>query len=579
MRRFLAAGLALALALQPGAEAYAHGGGRKSSPARARGGTLGAAAVLPPCLPTPILTSADLGGAPAPSAPGAAAPASAVADAAPPAAPLPAWRRAGRAALSYSGLAGLGRLLSYGNTVEKWADELSDPRKSPEERLAAARRLYDRAAPETIEVLGAASVADPDPAVREAARAGVLAVSARHAPRFLRELRYHPLAGRRASAARALGWIARHDASVHLVDALAFQAAADSKTDARLAAVEALSTAASLKSLERLAELLKKAETAALHSAIQLALLAALKRHEQAGRAVFPYRPAAGEFSAGKQPLYQSALKKVIGVSAFFLAVEALGGWYTGSLSLKADATHMAADLSINVGALVALWLARRPASSRRTYGYLKVEPVMGLVSALVIAAMAVAMGFEAVARFATPAPVPGLLTMGLALAGLASNIVATLLLYRYREDNLSLKGAFLHAATDALGSVGVILGGLLIWGLGWTTADPIISLGIVLLILKTVWSLAKASWKVLIDSVPDGVVLEEVEADLLAVPGAAAVSDLHVWSLNSSETALTAVLHIRPDADYEAALSAAKAVAVAHGVTHATIQVERLAP
>jgi cobalt-zinc-cadmium efflux system protein len=275
--------------------------------------------------------------------------------------------------------------------------------------------------------------------------------------------------------------------------------------------------------------------------------------------------------------MHGSALKKVIGVAAFFTAVELAGALVTKSVSLQADSMHLAADLAINVGALAAIWVARRPPNSRKTYGYLKLEPIMGLASSTLIAGMGLMTGFEAVGRLLHPAAVPALETMILACSGLLSNALSTWLLYRYREDSLSLKGAFLHAATDAVGSLGIIGGSALILAFGWLWADPLITFLIVALILHTTWDLAKRSWNVLIDGVPPGVDLDALEKDLKAVPGVASVYDLHVWSLNSAERAATVQVFLAPGADHEAVIAAAKKVLADQGIAHSTVEARRL--
>ena len=261
-----------------------------------------------------------------------------------------------------------------------------------------------------------------------------------------------------------------------------------------------------------------------------------------------------------------------------FTGVELVGGLATGSLSLLADATHLSADLAISIGALVSIYLSRRPPNSRKTYGYLKLEPLMGFSSSVLIGAMAAFTAVEAFERLSAPAPVPGLAAMALAFAGLAANGVSTALLYRYREENLSMKGAFLHAAADAVGSVGIIIGGFLMWAFGWYIADPIITFLIVALVGHTAWGLASRSARVLMDSVPPGLSVEALESDLVALEGVAGVHDLHVWSLNSSERVLTAKLLLEPGADGEAVSAAAtELLQRAHGIRHTTIEVRTL--
>lgn len=270
------------------------------------------------------------------------------------------------------------------------------------------------------------------------------------------------------------------------------------------------------------------------------------------------------------------ALRRVLGVGAFFLAIELVGSMMTGSLSLKADAMHLGADLSITAAALFSSWISRRPPDARRTFGLLKVEAVTGLLSAVAIAAMGSHMLFEAVPRLWAPVEVPGLSTILLALAGLASNSISTWILYRYQAESLSLKGAFLHAMIDAIGSLGVIAAGLMMFYGGWFIADPIISLAIVGLIFFTTWNLAKRSLNVLIDAAPPGLDMRALKADLLALSDVVGIDDFHVWSLNSSQTIATVSLDVKPGGDADKALKAARALLLEkYKIGHATVQVE----
>ena len=202
----------------------------------------------------------------------------------------------------------------------------------------------------------------------------------------------------------------------------------------------------------------------------------------------------------------------------------------------------------------------------------------MGLLSSAAIGMMAFEMLSDAFPRLWAPVAMAGWPAIWLAVAALASNGISSWILYRYRDESLSLKGAFLHAATDAVGALGIIIAAVLGMTLGLAIADPIISLLIVGLIVHTTWDLAKKSWNVLIDSVPPGLDLDAVEAGLLAIPGVLSVHDLHAWSLNSSETIVTAVLYVRPGAGTEEALQAARQLLQGtYKVRHTTIQVETL--
>lgn len=491
--------------------------------------------------------------------------------------PTPPKKKASRLVAAATGLAISWRTLRYGG-VDRLVDELLDARLTPQQRLTAARRLGARGKRETIEALAAAAQADADAGVRAAAQDSLARVFALSEDAVVREAALHPLAGRRTSALRALGAVARLFDAPAALERLSVSAALDFDADVRLFAIHELSQARSPKAVTALHRLKYGADEPEIVSALEVAIAAAEARQHAAGLAPAAYRPPEGDFeSSAKKPLHQGALKKVIAVSAFFTAIELIGSAATGSVSLKADAMHLAADLAINAGALAAMWAARRPPNSRKTYGYLKLESVVGLGSALAIAGMGLFTGVEAIHRLLHPEAVPALETMLLAFSGLASNAISTWLLWRHRDASLGLKGAFIHAATDAVGSLGIILGSALILTLGWLWADPVISLGIVGLIFHTTWDLAKRSWNVLIDAVPPGTDLQAIERALLAIPGVVSVYDLHAWSLNSAERSATVALYVKADADRDAVLAAAKKALTDAGLAHSTVELRTL--
>lgn len=282
-----------------------------------------------------------------------------------------------------------------------------------------------------------------------------------------------------------------------------------------------------------------------------------------------------GAQDAGREKAYIRALKWALGLGVVCAAVEFAGGMMTGSLALKADAMHLTADLSVTAMALLSIWMTRKPTTPEKTYGYRKMEALTGFVSSLGIGLLAAYTLTEALARIFEPVAVPGLATIVLASAGLLSNGISTWLLYKYQHDNLTLKGAFLHAATDALGSVGIIVGAALMIGFGWYILDPLLSLFIAVLIGRTVWQLGKSSWDILMDGVPSGISTKAVEAELAALPGVAGVGRLHIWAIDSNTPALTVQLSMLPGASQSEVLKAAEdLVRVRHGIRHATIQV-----
>lgn len=487
------------------------------------------------------------------------------------------WKRLVAFVARVTGVYALWSVYRDGVLVQRYAERLADPKETITQRASSARLLASLGRVEAVPSLGYALENDPSPTVQRAALSGLLHLADLRAPRLIRELRFSPLTSSREAAAENLAWILRHAESPLAVEALASAAMADIKEDVRLAAIRALSTARSPKAILSLIWMKRQEKRPHMRSALAMALSEAQNRAAARGRV--SYRPPEDEFSDTKQPLYAAALKRVLAVGAVFATIEFVGGMMTGSVALKADAAHLLADLAVTAGALFSVWMARRPPTSRRTYGYLKMESLIGLGSAVAIAAMSLGMLREAYERFYEPAVMTGGWgVILLACAGLAANALSTLMLYRYRDENLGLKGAFLHAAMDAIGSVGIILASIARLAFGWTLADPIVSVLIVALVLHTTWGLGKASWHVLIDGVPPGTDLDAIETDMLAIPGVVGVHDLHAWSLNSTETIMTATVFVKPGTDLGPVLAAAKAVArEKHGFGHATIQVEPL--
>ena len=203
---------------------------------------------------------------------------------------------------------------------------------------------------------------------------------------------------------------------------------------------------------------------------------------------------------------------------------------------------------------------------------------MVGLLGATAIAFMGFEMGVEAWHRLFTPGAAATWSVALFALASLASNLFTALILWRHHGESLSMKGSFLHALTDAIGSVGVIVSAAAAILLGWVWVEPVAVALIVALIGKTAWGLGKPAWNILIDAVPDGIDLDRIESDLLAIPGASGVHDLHVWALNSTMTTLTATIFVRPGADHDLVLASAKAVLrEKHGIRHMTVQIETI--
>jgi cobalt-zinc-cadmium efflux system protein len=262
-------------------------------------------------------------------------------------------------------------------------------------------------------------------------------------------------------------------------------------------------------------------------------------------------------------------------VNLAFVGIEFGAGVFSGSTALMADAGHNLSDVLGLAMAGGAAWLARRAGSPRKTYGYGKATVLAALANALLLIFACGAIAFEAVRRLAEPAPVMSGLIMAVAAIGFVINLGTALLFMRDQHADLNARGAYLHMLADAAVSIGVVAAGGVIWLTGWSLVDPLVSLGIVAVILVGTWSLLRDSLDLALDAAPAGVDLDALRAALLALPGVSAVHDLHVWGLSTTETALTAHLcHDRPDA---AALlvEAQSLIRSRFGIGHTTLQLE----
>jgi cobalt-zinc-cadmium efflux system protein len=269
-------------------------------------------------------------------------------------------------------------------------------------------------------------------------------------------------------------------------------------------------------------------------------------------------------------------LALVLALTSLYLVAEVVGGLLTGSLALLADAGHMLADAGALALALFAFWLAARPAGSARTFGWRRFEILAALANGLALALVAVFVGLEAVERIQSPRQVDGLAAFGIASGGLLVNALGLWLLRGGEERSLNLRGAWLHLVGDALGSLGAMAAGLAIYAFDWRVADPLASLAIALLVLRSAWALLRETVDVLLEAAPPHLDVDELRAALLAAPGVASLHDLHVWTITSGMVSLSCHVHCREGADGHAVLVACQALLRERfGVQHATLQIE----
>jgi len=261
-----------------------------------------------------------------------------------------------------------------------------------------------------------------------------------------------------------------------------------------------------------------------------------------------------------------------------FAGVEALAGWWSGSLALMSDAAHMLTDSSALGLAAAAAWLARRPPSFRHSYGLVRAEVLAALFNSVLMLVLIVFIVREALERIGAPREIAGGTVVGVAVIGLIVNLVVAWILHR-GEQTLNSRAALLHVLGDALGSVAAITAGIVIVATGWTPIDPLLSLLVAVLILVSALGLLREVVHVLMEGVPLNVQLDAVGRDLAALDGVLRVHDLHVWTLASGSIALSAHLEIRNLADWPGILAAARqTVDTRHGIRHVTLQPEALA-
>ncbi len=224
-----------------------------------------------------------------------------------------------------------------------------------------------------------------------------------------------------------------------------------------------------------------------------------------------------------------------------YMAAEVAGGVASGSLALLADAGHMLSDAGALGLALFAMWIARRPPSAHRTFGFLRTEILAALANGAALLAISILICVSALERLFHPTHVEGPLLLAVAAGGLAMNLVALAILNRGRRESLNVHGAWLHVVSDALGSLGAMLSGALVWAFGFSWADPIASVLIALLVVRSAWGLLQEALAVLMEHAPKHVDVDEVRLAMAAFPAVAGVHDLHVWTITSGLVCLSA--------------------------------------
>jgi cobalt-zinc-cadmium efflux system protein len=266
-----------------------------------------------------------------------------------------------------------------------------------------------------------------------------------------------------------------------------------------------------------------------------------------------------------------------LSLTAAMMLVEVVGGWWSGSLALLADAGHMAVDSLALLLAVLGARMAERPADARRSYGYGRIEVLVGFVNALSQFVLVGWITYEAVDRLQHPAPILSGLMLAVAIAGLLVNAVVLRTLHGHAHDDVNLAGASLHVLGDLLGSLAAVGAALAIRAFGWLWADPALSLIVAVLLLGSAWRLLRRSSHILLVGVPDGLDIAAVEAALRKADDAICdVHHLHLWQLASGSRMATVHAELREDADNARAMRAINEVMRDRfGVQHVTVQID----
>jgi cobalt-zinc-cadmium efflux system protein len=263
-------------------------------------------------------------------------------------------------------------------------------------------------------------------------------------------------------------------------------------------------------------------------------------------------------------------------VTAAFLVVEVAGGLLSGSLALLADATHMFADVGALILAYAAMSFADRPPSRRYTFGLYRAEILAAFVNAQILLLVSASIFYEAFHRLRQPEEIDTGVMLGVAVVGLAANLVSMRFLHGHHHESLNLKAAYVEVFTDMLGSLAVIAGALIIRPTGWLWVDPLLSAGIGIVILPRAWALLRQTGHILLEGTPPDVDVNRLRSQLLDIPGVNEIHDLHFWTLTSGLHSASVHVCASPETSRGQVLKEVQSVLQREAdVDHATVQIE----
>ena len=276
------------------------------------------------------------------------------------------------------------------------------------------------------------------------------------------------------------------------------------------------------------------------------------------------------------ESLHQRRLRWALVLTALFFVAEVVGGVISNSLALLADAGHMFTDVGALALSLFVAWFSRQPSRPEKTYGYLRWEILAAFLNGAALLIVSGLIVWEAIGRLQSPEPLHGGIMLAVALGGLTVNAVSAAMLHSVHGHSLNARGAYLHVLADLLGSVGTVVAALVVSMTGWLAADPIASIAVTLLVIRSAWRLVRESVDVLLEATPAHISLGNVRAGLESIGGIESVHDLHVWTVASGMVAMSAHAVVREPGENQTVLTAAVAAMQRLGISHVTLQVER---
>lgn len=277
--------------------------------------------------------------------------------------------------------------------------------------------------------------------------------------------------------------------------------------------------------------------------------------------------------SGGKQDLLVA-----LAITVLMMVAEVVGGLLSNSLALLSDAGHMFTDNLALLLSFFAMKFAAMPATDRKTFGFYRLEILAAFVNGIVLVLISCYIVYEAYLRILDPEPVAGKLMLVVAAVGLAANIVGAFVLNKHSATSLNIRGAYLHIIGDALSSVGVVIGGLVILYTGWSLVDPILSILIALVIIYGAWALVKESINILLESVPSHINIDEVASELQKIEGVREAYHIHIWTITSGVYSMSAHVVIDDQLvsrNRELLDRISDTVARKFKVVHVTVQIE----